>query len=49
MEWNAEKSRQREAERAAQKQQITAEVKLTCELRGVIEEANRRKEGLGDE
>ena len=48
-EWDAAKSRQREEEKAAQKQQITAEVKLACELRSVIEKANRRKEGLGYE
>lgn len=48
-EWDTEKCRQREAGKIAQKKQITAEVKLTCELRGIITEANRRKEGLGHE
>ena len=49
MEWDTEKCRQREAGKIAQKKQITAEVKLTCELRGIITEANRRKEGLDHE
>ena len=48
-EWDTEKCRQREAGKIAQKKQITAEVKLTCELRGIITEANRRKEGLDHE
>ena len=46
VEWDTEKCRQREVGKAAQKQQITAEVKLTCELQGVIAKANKRKEGL---
>lgn len=48
-EWDTEKCRQREAERAAKKQQLTAEAKLTCEMRNIIAEVYKRKEGAGNE